>query len=115
MSQKPTQEFGNLLVVMGGIIGLIYGLLDILGWGTSIAGEFSILGPILGPAANIVLGIVGIVVALIILATSGMVDIPALKMEKNWIILVILGIVLAILDAYIPGIIVIIGALLTVV
>jgi hypothetical protein len=36
-------------------------------------------------------------------------------MEKNWIILVILGIVLAILDAYIPGIIVIIGALLTVV
>jgi hypothetical protein len=71
------KEISKWLVILGGIVALIEGILTILDtpffvvWG---------LGGVLG---GLISGIIAIVLALIALATSGVVDIKALKMENN--------------------------------
>jgi hypothetical protein len=67
------------------------------------------LGGILG---GIISGIILIVISLVTLATSGFVDIPALKLDKSWIVLLILGILIYIFGSSLGGILVIIGAIL---
>lgn len=88
-------------------MGLIEGILTILGWGIAFIG----LGGIF-PGIGVVLGAIAIVLSLVALATSGVVDIKALKMENNWIILLILGILIFIFGSNIGGVLVLIGAIL---
>ena len=101
------KEISKWLVILGGIVGLIEGILTILGWGFAFVG----LGGFL-PGMGVIFGIIAIVLSLIALATSGVVDIKALKMENNWIILLILGILIFIFGSNIGGVLVLIGAIL---
>lgn len=101
------KEISKWLVILGGIVGLIEGILTILGWGIAFIG----LGGIF-PGIGVVLGAIAIVLSLVALATSGVVDIKALKMENNWIILLILGILIFIFGSNIGGVLVLIGAIL---
>ena len=96
---------GELIVVIGGIVGLILGLLALLGYGWTLGYG---IGGMLGWLA----GVLQIIVALIILATSGKINIKILKMEKNALILLILGIVLWLVGGELGGIITIIGAII---
>ncbi|NWF95112.1 MAG: hypothetical protein HXY34_03130 [Candidatus Thorarchaeota archaeon] len=100
------QKAGQLLVTLGGIIGLLLGILWIVGAPFLLWVPFN-----MGFLSNIIWGIVAIVISLIILATSGVIDIKSLKLQKNWLILLILGIILY-FPAGLAGIIVIIGAIL---
>ncbi len=108
MAKSSMTKLGELLVLIGGIVGIIYGiaavlsfpLFDPIGWE---------LGGILG---GIISGIILIVVSLVTLATSGVINIPALKLGKSWIVLLILGILIYIFGSGLGGILVIIGAIL---
>ena len=95
---------GELLAFIGGIVGLLLGILSLFGWGFLNYGFLGALGWIYG--------IVQIIVSLIILATCGKINIPALKLEKSGIIILILGIVLAIFGGTLGGVITIIGGIL---
>lgn len=101
------KEISKWLIVIGGIVGLLLGILTAagLGWSLINLGLLGILGPL-------IYGILQIVVSLIVLATSGVINIPALKFDKNWIIYLILGIVMLIVSLELPGVLVIIGAFL---
>jgi len=104
------KEISKILVMLGGILGVIFGILKALlitGWGWISFPLFALGG--------IVEGIILIVVSLIVLATSGVVKIPALKFDNNWIILLILGIVMWIFGGDLGSILVIVGAILLVV
>ena len=98
------KEIAKWLVVIGGILGLLEGILTILGFGIFGGGIFLLDG--------LIMGIIAIVLALIALATSGIVDIKALKFEFNWIVLIILGILMYIFGSGLGGILIIIGAIL---
>jgi hypothetical protein len=101
------KEISKWLVIIGGIVGLIEGILTILNIG------FSVVGPGLYlPGMELIIGAIAIVLSLIALATSGVVDIKALKMEYNWIILLILGILIFIFGSNIGGVLVLVGAIL---
>ena len=101
------KEISKWLVIIGGIVGLIEGILTILSMG------FSVVGPGLYlPDMEFVIGAIAIILSLIALATSGVVDIKQLKMENNWIILLILGILMFIFGSNIGGVLVIVGAIL---
>ncbi|MGV9103315.1 MAG: hypothetical protein ACOC3C_04285 [Candidatus Thorarchaeota archaeon] len=103
-------RLGEILAILGGLLGLLYGILDVLGWGFGILPGLDLgLGGTLGP---IIMGIIVIIISLVILATSGVVNIPMLKMGQNWIIMIVLGILLYVFGAGLPGILVIIGAIL---
>ncbi len=101
-------KISGILVVIGGLLCLLYGILNIIGAPFGILPGLG-LGGILG---GLIIGIIQIILGLVALATSGFVNIPALKLEKNWIILLILGIVMYLFAAGLPGILVIIGAIL---
>ena len=108
MPKKDTTKVGEILVILGGIVGLLYGILNILSMGIVL-----LPGPgLIGYLGNLIIGVIQIVISLIVLATSGVVKIPALKLEKNWIVMLILGIVLYLFEAGLPGVLVIIGAIL---
>ncbi len=97
---------GELIVVIGGIIGLILGILTLLGYSIGLGYH---IGGMLG---FLFAGILQILVSLVILATSGKINIKILKMEKNAIILLILGIILWIVGGDLGGLITIIGAII---
>ncbi|MFW9919568.1 MAG: hypothetical protein ACFFED_08215 [Candidatus Thorarchaeota archaeon] len=100
-------ELSKWLIVIGGILGLLLGILTAAGFGFGLI-DLGLLG-ILGP---LIYGILQILVSLIVLATSGIVNIPALKFEKNFVVYLILGIVMWVVNLELAGILVIIGAIL---
>ncbi|MHA1772244.1 MAG: hypothetical protein ACTSYL_00895 [Candidatus Thorarchaeota archaeon] len=105
---SDTTKISNILVLIGGLLCLLYGILSIIGAPFALLPGLN-LGGALG---GLIMGIIQIILGLVTLATSGVVNIPALKLEKNWIILLILGIVMYLFAAGLPGILVIIGAIL---
>lgn len=110
LAKSQLQTIGEILVLIGAIVALIFGILEIIGLGTFGLGIWSIGGYF--PGFGIIIGAILIIFSLITLATSGVIPFPW-KFEKNWIILLILGIVLLILGGGIGAILVIIGAILT--
>ncbi len=98
------KEISKWLVVIGGLLGLLEGILRILGYGIFGGGIFILDG--------LIMGVIAIVLALIALATSGIVNIPALKFDYNWIVLIILGILMYIFGSGLGGILIILGAIL---
>ncbi|TFG15002.1 hypothetical protein EU537_01815 [Candidatus Thorarchaeota archaeon] len=108
MAKSSMTKLGELLILIGGIVGLIYGIAAVL--------SFPLFDPIglglAGTLGNIIGGIILIVVSLVTLATSGVIDIPALKLDKSWIVLLVLGILIYIFGSSLGGILVIIGAIL---
>ena len=112
MAKTQLQQIGEILVLVGSIIALIFGILEILSIGTFGLGIWSV-GSVI-PGFGIILGIILIIVSLITLATSGVIKFPW-KLEKNWLMLLILGIVLLIFGGGIGAVLVIIGAILMIV
>jgi len=102
------KEIAKWLFLLGGILGVLFGILTLIG---SPFLSFDILGA-LGP---LVYGAIQIVLGLIVLATSGIINIPALKFDNNWILYIIFGILLAIFGSTLAGVLVIIGAILLVI
>jgi len=100
------KEISKIFVVLGGILGVIFGILKAL----SITGWGWVNFPLLA-LGGVVEGIILIVVSLIVLATSGVAKIPALKFDNNWVILLILGIVMWIFGGDLGSILVIVGAI----
>jgi hypothetical protein len=110
MTKTSLTRIGEILVLIGAIVALIFGILEIFGFGTFGLGLWSIGGLFAG--IGIILGILLIIFSLITLATSGVINFPW-KLEKNWIMLLVLGIILLILGGGIGAVLVIIGAILT--
>ncbi len=108
MVKSQTTKIGELLCLIGGLLGLLYGILQILGMGFALLPGLGI-GGLLG---GLITGIILIILSLVVLTTSGVINIPALKLEKNWIIMLILGILLYVFGGGLPGILVIVGAIL---
>lgn len=108
MAKSQAAKLGELLCLIGGLLGLLYGILHILGMGLAFLPLLGIWGSLDG----LITGIILIIISLVVLATSGVINIPALKLEKNWIIMLILGILLYVFGGGLPGILVIVGAIL---
>ena len=105
------KKIGQLLVLLGGIVGLLFGILIAMNMGFVLLPGVGLVGFI----GSLVTGVILILLSLIVLATSGVVDIPALKFDNNWIVLLILGILMYIFGGDLGAILVIIGAILYVV
>ncbi|MGY5875648.1 MAG: hypothetical protein RTU30_07875 [Candidatus Thorarchaeota archaeon] len=101
------KELSKIFALLGGLLGLLYGILDVLtlggtipGWGLSIIPD------------AIISGILLIVLSLIVLATSGWIKISALKLNFNLLILLILGVLMLLTSGGLAGILVIVAAIL---
>lgn len=106
MAKSTIQRVGEILVLIGAIVSLIFGIFMLIpGIGWSAIPIFWSYG------LELIFGIVVIILSLITLATSGFIKFPW-KLEKNWIMLLILGILLLIFGGDIGAILVIIGAIL---
>jgi hypothetical protein len=108
-SKKQKNQLTDILVLLGAIISLIFGILDLIGIGSLGLGLWSIGGYL--PGLGLIIGILLIVFALITLATSDVIKFPW-KFKKNGPVLLVLGIILLLLGGGIGGILVIIGAIL---
>lgn len=104
-------KVGELLVLIGAILSLIFGILILLNYQIFMIDIFNLGSLIADFLIRLVVGIVLIILSLVTLATSGVIKFPY-KLEKNWIMLLILGIVLLVLGGSIGAILVIIGAIL---
>ncbi|MFW9889375.1 MAG: hypothetical protein ACFFER_14400 [Candidatus Thorarchaeota archaeon] len=104
------KKIGELLVIIGGIVGLILGITQALDLGTFGIGLWGI-----GVLGGLVEGIILIILSLIVLVTSGVLNIPALKFDNNWLVLLIFGILMLLFSGGIGALLVIIGAILYVV
>ncbi|MHA2601626.1 MAG: hypothetical protein AM324_005785 [Candidatus Thorarchaeota archaeon SMTZ1-83] len=105
------KKIGQLLVLLGGIVGLLFGILIALNMGFVLLPGVGLVGFI----GSLVTGVILVLLSLIVLATSGAVNIPALKFDNNWIVLLILGILMYVFGGDLGAILVIIGAILYVV
>ncbi|RDE13669.1 MAG: hypothetical protein C4K47_06010 [Candidatus Thorarchaeota archaeon] len=108
---KNTQanKIGQLLVLLGGIIGLLFGIMDVLLIANPLHAYFPTLEFGIGA---VIVGAILIILSLAVLATSGAVKIKFLTFDNNWIVLLILGILMYIFAGGIGAILVILGAIL---
>jgi len=107
MNMADLKEISKILIMLGGILGLIFGILKVLligGWGWV---SFPLLA-----LGGVVEGIILIIVSLIVLASSGVVKIPALAFANTAIVMLILGIVMWLFGGGLGSILVIVGAIL---
>ena len=101
------KKIGDLLILIGGIIGLIEGILTVLGIGFLAFLPYVNFG--LGP---LITGILGILFSLIALVNSGVIKIPALEFSNKWLVVLIMGILMYLFASGLGGALVIIGAIL---
>ncbi|TXT57735.1 MAG: conserved membrane protein of unknown function [Candidatus Thorarchaeota archaeon] len=109
MAKSDIKKLASLLILLGGLLGLLWGILAILSPVTPI---FVDPTSVLNLGLGIIGGVILIVLSLIVLASSGAVSIPALKFANNWIIMLILGVLIYIFGGGLPGILIILGAIL---
>lgn len=103
MAKGQYKQIGGYLGAIGGILAVvlaILGLFDLV--------PVSTLGLLQPPLILVLRMLVG----LIVLVTSGVLNIEALKLERSGIILLILGIVLIPIGDWLGGIVTIVGAIL---
>ncbi len=102
-------KIGDLLVLLGALIGLIQGILLILNI------PFGFVNPLGGFFADgLILGILAILFSLIALVNSGFLKISALDFGKTnkFIIVLLMGILMVLFASDLGGILVILGAIL---
>ncbi|MHA2407375.1 MAG: hypothetical protein ACXACA_03270 [Candidatus Ranarchaeia archaeon] len=107
--KKGTKSLSDILVLLGAVISLIFGILNIVGIGVFGLGLWSIGGYL--PGFDLIIAIILIIFSLITLATTEVIKFPW-KFKKNWTMLLVLGIILLILGGGIGAVLVIIGAIL---
>ncbi len=101
------KETSKILVILGGIVGLLEGILSFTGtWVGPWGGIFT------DPGMAIIRIVVVVIFSLIALATSGAVEIKALKLQFNMVVLLVVGIVLLFFGASFGGILVVLGGIL---
>jgi hypothetical protein len=103
------KQIGDLLVLIGALIGLIQGILLLIP-----GGGFMFFNPLGGYLNAVVLGILAIIFSLIALVNSGFLKIKALDFGKTnkFIVVLIIGILMVLFASDIGGILVIIGSIL---
>ena len=101
------KKIGDLLILLGGILGLVEGILTVLGLQYLAFLPYANLG--LGP---LITGILGILFSLIALVNSGTIKIKALEFSNKWLIVLIMGILMYLFASGLGGALVIIGAIL---
>ncbi|MBN2230439.1 MAG: hypothetical protein JW779_12700 [Candidatus Thorarchaeota archaeon] len=100
-------KIGDLLILIGGIVGLIEGILTILG-----LPYLAFLPYVSFGLGGLITGILGILFSLIALVNSGTIKIKALEFSNKWLIILIMGILMYLFASGLGGALVIIGAIL---
>jgi hypothetical protein len=101
------KKIGDLLILLGGILGLVEGILTVLGI------PFLVFLPtIMWGFSGLVIGILGILFSLIALVNSGTITIKALEFSNKWLIVLIMGVLMYAFSSRLGGALVIIGAIL---
>ncbi len=101
------KKIGDILILIGGIIGLIEGILQIMGWDPILPTWLTIF-----ITDGMIMGILGIIFSLIALVNSGTIKIKALEFRNKWIVVIIMGILMYHFASTVGGVLVIIGSLL---
>ncbi|MFX1484123.1 MAG: hypothetical protein ACFFCP_13160 [Promethearchaeota archaeon] len=104
---SDAKKLGDLLILLGGIIGLIQGILMVAGMPSQILpglGDFGLGG--------VIVGILGILFSLIALVNSGFLKIKVLEFSNKWLIVLIMGILMYVFSSGLGGVLVILGAIL---
>ena len=100
-------KIGDILILIGGIIGLIEGILTVLNLPYLAFLPYANFG-----LGYMVTGILGILFSLIALVNSGSIKIKVLEFSNKWLIVLIMGILMYLFASGLGGILVIIGSLL---
>ena len=103
------KKIGDLLILLGGIVGLVEGILTALGLRYLAFLPYVAFG--LDP---LVTGILGILFSLIALVNSGVIKISALEFSNKWLVVLIMGILMYLFASGLGGVLVIIGSILLV-
>jgi hypothetical protein len=102
------KKIGDLLILIGGIVGLIEGILVALNMGLTFMPYYHVFGT----TGYLIEGILGIIFSLIALVNSGTIKIKALEFSNKWLVVLIMGILMYLFASGLGGILVIIGSLL---
>ena len=101
------KKIGDLLILIGGIVGLIEGILTVLNLPYLAFLPYVSFG--LGP---LITGILGILFSLIALVNSGVIKIAALEFSNKWLVILIMGVLMYLFASGLGGALVIIGSIL---
>jgi len=116
MAKNAYQRAGELLILLGSIVALIFGILIFIpGFEIHIVPWCIHCSPFVARFFGLewLIGIIVIILSLITMATSGFINLPW-KFKRNWLIPLILGIFLLIFGGDIGAILVITGAIVLV-
>ena len=101
------KKIGDLLILLGGILGLVEGILTLLG-----LPYLAFLPYVSFGLGALITGILGILFSLIALVNSGTIKISALEFSNKWLIVLIMGVLMYLFASGLGGALVIIGAIL---
>ena len=101
------KKIGDLLILIGGILGLIEGILIVLG-----LPFLAFLPTNAWGWGGLIIGILGILFSLIALVNSGTIKIKALEFSNKWLVVLIMGVLMYLFSSTLGGALVIIGAIL---
>ena len=104
---SDAKKIGDLLILLGGLIGLIQGILLVAGMPFVLLPDLGYFG-----LGNLIVGILAILFSLIALVNSGSLKISALEFSNKWLIVLIMGILMYLFGGRIGGVLVILGSIL---
>ena len=108
MKKKEIKNIGRILTLLGALVCFIFGILYILGTPFFFASPFLLALP--AAVVNFVRGVLLIILAVIIFASYGLVDI-SLKFKVSWIMVLIIGIVAWLFGGDLGALLIILGAI----
>ena len=105
------KKIGDLLVLLGALIGLIQGILLLI---PGVGFTIGFVNPLGGVLDVLIIGILAILFSLIALVNSGFLKIKALDFGKQnkFLVVLIIGILMVLFASDFGGILVILGAIL---
>jgi len=105
LKKSEIKNIGRILALLGALVCLIFGILAIIGSSIHIA-QFYVISGLTG----IIYGIILIILALIVLASYGIIDL-SLKFKVSWVMILIIGIVAYLFGGDLGAILLILSAI----
>jgi len=108
-SRKKKSSAAKILAIIGAVISIVFAVLSLIGQTVSIISSPFNIG-----VGGIVGNIIAILIALIILASYGTVNLK-LRIQMSWLVLIILGVLLVFFGQLLGGILVIIAGIVEII
>jgi hypothetical protein len=114
IQKSDARKIGEVFIVFGGVIVLLFGVLYLLNFGSLVrlGYWFVNLSDFIAGIGSFLQGIVLVALSLVVLDTCGAIKIPFFQLHYDWLVILVIGALMFLFGGHIGALIVIVGSIL---